>query len=279
MVRALPKTIKTKVRIEPSANVEIPVTPWPMVQPMDNTPPTPMSTPPMACARKSLKFTNHSIRKVRVISAYSSEPATQAGSTNAQVTQDPIPDSSSWAFNYEPYTYDPERARALLGEAGYPDGFEMEIMPTTFIEATVRAAQVIQADLAAVGIRADIRTLEWAEWLEEQGAGNYDTYVCSWNGLIDPDDFYYAQHRTGEVFNFTGYSNPSVDELLDQGRVIADPAERRPLYAEINRTIVDEAPYIYLYNPLQIHAYGPQVEGFQSRADQAVRFVRTWLNR
>ncbi len=198
---------------------------------------------------------------------------------NAQVTQDPIPDSSAWAFNYEPYTYDPERARELLAEAGYADGFEMEIMPTTFIEATVRAAQVIQANLADVGIRTEIRTLEWAEWLEEQGAGNYDTYVCSWNGLIDPDDFFYAQHRTGEVFNFTGYSNATVDELLDQARVIADPAERRPLYEEVNRAIVDEAPYIYLYNPLQIHAYGPHVEGFQSRADQAVRFKGTWMNR
>jgi peptide/nickel transport system substrate-binding protein len=198
---------------------------------------------------------------------------------NAQVTQDPIPDSSSWAFNYEPYGHDPERARELLAEAGYADGFEIEIMPTTFIEATVRAAQVIQADLAAVGVRAEIRTLEWAEWLEEQGAGNYDTYVCSWNGLVDPDDFFYAQHRTGEVFNFTGYSNATVDELLDEARVIADPDERRPLYEQVNREIVDDAPYIYLYNPLQIHAYAPDVMGFQSRADQAVRFVGTWLDR
>jgi peptide/nickel transport system substrate-binding protein len=198
---------------------------------------------------------------------------------NAQVTQDPIPPSSAWHFGYAPYTHDPERARELLAEAGYADGFEMEIMPTSFIEATIRAAQVIQADLASVGIRASIRTLEWAEWLQEQGDGNYDTYVCSWNGLIDPDDFYYAQHRTGEVFNFTGYSNPSVDELLDEARTLPEFDARRPLYEQINRAIVDEAPYIYLYNPLQIHAYAPDVMGFAARADQAVRFVTTWLDR
>jgi len=198
---------------------------------------------------------------------------------NAQVTQDPIPPSSAWHFGYAPYGYDPERARALLAEAGFADGFEMEIMPTSFIEATIRAAQVIQADLAAVGIRASIRTLEWAEWLQEQGDGNYDTYVCSWNGLIDPDDFYYAQHRTGEVFNFTGYSNPSVDALLDEARMLPEFDARRPLYEEINRAIVDDAPYIYLYNPLEIHAYAPDVMGFAARADQAVRFVTTWLDR
>ena len=198
---------------------------------------------------------------------------------NAQVTQDPIPPSSAWHFGYAPYAYDPERARALLAEAGYADGFEIEIMPTSFIEATIRAAQVIQADLAAVGVRASIRTLEWAEWLQEQGDGNYDTYVCSWNGLVDPDDFFYAQHRTGEVFNFTGYSNPTVDELLDEARMLPEFDDRRPLYEEINRHIVDEAPYIYLYNPLEIHAYAPDVMGFQARADQAVRFVTTWLDR
>jgi len=198
---------------------------------------------------------------------------------NAAVTQDPIPSSSSWDFSYAPYDYDPDRARQLLAEAGYADGFEMEIMPTTFIEATIRAAQVIQADLAAVGIRGSIRTLEWAEWLQEQGDGNYDTYVCSWNGLIDPDDYFYAQHRTGEVFNFTGYSNPTVDELLDEARMLPDADARRPLYEQVNRAIVDDAPYIYMYNPLQIHAYRPEVKGFSARADQAVRFVGTWLDR
>ena len=198
---------------------------------------------------------------------------------NAAVTQDPIPSSSSWAFGYAPYTYDPGRARELLAEAGYPNGFTMEIMPTTFIEATIRAAQVIQADLAAVGIQASIRTLEWAEWLQEQGDGNYDTFVCSWNGLIDPDDFFYAQHRTGEVFNFTGYSNPTVDELLDEARTLSDVDQRRGLYAQINRAIVDDAAYIYMYNPLQIHAYRPDVRGFSARGDQAVRFVSTWLDR
>lgn len=198
---------------------------------------------------------------------------------NAQATQDPIPDNSAWAFNYAPYEQDLERARQLLAEAGYPNGFEMAIMPTTEIQATIRAAQVVQADLAAIGITSRINTLEWAEWLQEQGEGNYETFICSWNGLVDPDDFFYAQHRTGEVFNFTGYSNPTVDELLDEARVLGTFEERYPLYEQVNRHIVDDAAYIYFYNPLQIHAYGPHVHGFQTRADQSVRFHETWLDR
>ena len=205
--------------------------------------------------------------------------AAAAAFGNAQPTEDPIPASSPWASDYSPYEYNPERARELLAEAGYPDGFEMEIMPTTQYEESVRAAQVIQADLANVGVRADIRTLEWAEWLEEEGAGNYDTYVCSWNGGTDPEDYFYAQHKTGEVFNFTGYSNPTVDELLEEGRSTQDQAARKDIYAEINRIIVDDAPYIYLYNPLEINAYKPYVEGYHTRPDQDIRFTETWLNK
>ena len=197
----------------------------------------------------------------------------------AQATQDPIPSLSAWHFDYAPYEQSLNKAKALLAEAGVGDGFTLEIMPTTQYEESIRIAQVVQAQLAPLGIDASIRTLEWAEWLEEEGAGNYDTYVCSWNVLVDPDDFFYAQHRTGEVFNFTGYSNPSVDELLDEGRLAQDPAERRDIYAQINKQIVDDAPYIYLYNPLNINAYRPYVEGYQARPDQAIRFIDTWLNK
>lgn len=196
---------------------------------------------------------------------------------NAQPTQDPIPSSSAWALGYAPYTFDPEAAKALLAEAGYPDGFDLQIMPTTQYEESVRAAQVIQANLGAIGIRASINTLEWAQWLEEEGSGNYDTYICSWNGNVDPDDFFGAQQGTGEVFNFTGYSNPRVDELLSEGKNTDDFETRRGIYEQINKQVVDDAPYIYLYNPLEINVYRTNVKGYATRADQAIRFVETYL--
>ena len=193
-------------------------------------------------------------------------------------TQDPIPSVSAWAFDYAPYDQDLERARALLAEAGVEGGFEMTIMPTTEYEESIRAAQVIQAQLAPLGISVTLDTREWADWLDTQGQGNYDTFVCSWNVLLDPDDFYYAQHKTGEVFNFTGYSNPAVDELLEAGRVAEGFDIRYEIYEQINQEIVDDAPYIYLYNPGNIQAYRPNVEGYTARGDQTIRFVRTWLD-
>jgi peptide/nickel transport system substrate-binding protein len=129
-----------------------------------------------------------------------------------------------------------------------------------------------------LGISVDIDTREWADWLDTQGQGAYDTFVCSWNVLLDPDDFYYAQHKTGEVFNFTGYSNPTVDELLEEGRIAEDFDTRYAIYEQVNQEIVDDAVYIYLYNPGNIQAYRTNVEGYTARGDQTIRFATTWLN-
>ena len=194
-------------------------------------------------------------------------------------TQDPIPSSSAWAYNYAPYSYDPAKAKQLLADAGYPNGFRMQIMPTTQYPESVRGAQVIQQELGAIGIRVTIKNLEWAQWLQEEGKGNYDTYVCSWNGLVDPYDFFYAQHRTGQVFNFTGYSNPKVDKLLDEGNVTQGFDKRKAIYQQVNKMIVDDAPYIYLYNPANIQAYRTYVKGYAARQDQNIDFVNTWLDK
>jgi peptide/nickel transport system substrate-binding protein len=207
------------------------------------------------------------------------EVAAAAKWDTATPNQGPIPVDSSWYYDYQPYGQDLEKARELLAEAGYPDGFETELMPTTFYEETVRAAQVLQAHLSQIGIDAEIRSLEWGTWLEEQGAGNFDMYICGWIGNIDPDDFFYAQHHTDEFFNFTGYSNPEVDELLEAGRVETDQEARKEIYNQVQQEIIDDAPYVYLYNPDVVQAWQPYVHGYAAFPTNAKCFENTWLSR
>jgi peptide/nickel transport system substrate-binding protein len=197
----------------------------------------------------------------------------------AKPNQGPISSDSFWYYDYQPYDQDLETARQLLADAGYPDGFDTEFMPTSFYEETVRSAQVLQAQLSQIGINADIRTLEWGTWLEEEGAGNFDMYICGWLGNIDPDDFFYAQHHTDQVFNFTGYSNLEVDELLDAGRTETDQEARKEIYDQVQQVIIDEAPYVYLYNPSVVNAWQPHVRGYQALPSAAIRFENTWLDR
>jgi peptide/nickel transport system substrate-binding protein len=190
----------------------------------------------------------------------------------------PIDTSSPWYFDYAPYTQDLDKARALLAEAGYPDGFEMELLPTSTYQNTVRMAQVLQAQLAAVGITATINAPEWAQWLELEGSFQYDGYICGWNGLVDVDQYYYLQHRTGEVFNFTGYSNPEFDALVDEGRQVSDFNERYAIYEKANKILVDDAPYIYFYNPSFNRAMSPKVQGYVLRSDDNNLYMNTWLD-
>jgi len=196
----------------------------------------------------------------------------------ADPIQGPIGKGSPWFFDYNPYDQDLDRAKVLLAEAGYPDGFEMELMPTTQYMETVRAAQVLQRQLAKIGIDASINALEWSEWLEKEGNFLYDAYICNWNGLIDADQYYYLQHHTGLIFNFTGYSNPEFDRLVEEGRSISDFDKRYGIYERANKILVDDAPYIYMFNKREIRAYATYVKGFVVRSDQANNFWEVWLD-
>ncbi|MGH9182785.1 MAG: ABC transporter substrate-binding protein [Acidimicrobiales bacterium] len=195
----------------------------------------------------------------------------------AEPTQVAIPEGNPFYLDYAPYEQDPDTARSLLEEAGVAEGLRMDLMVTNEFPETVTAAQVIESQLGEVGIDVSIRELDFSTWLDEQGNGSFDSFLLGWLGNIDPDDFYYAQHRTGAKFNFQGYSNPTVDDLLDRARVEVDSEERQDLYDQAARIIVDEASYVYLYHPDVVNAWAPDVEGYGTRRDAAIRFEATSL--
>lgn len=192
--------------------------------------------------------------------------------------QGPTASGTPWFFDYAPYDRDLDRARELLAEAGYEDGFTMEIMPAVGFDETIRGAQVVQQQLAEVGIEVVIGAVEFGEWLERQGAGDFDAFMLSWLGLTDAEDYFFLQHRTGQAFNFTGYSNPEFDELVDRGREVSDFDERFAIYEEANRILVDDAPYIFMYAKSEVKAWSPSVQGFVVRPDSAVNFWTVWLD-
>lgn len=196
----------------------------------------------------------------------------------ATVNQTAIPEDSAFYYDYAPYQRDPAQAKQLLAAAGVTD-LTMDLMVTNEYPETVTAAQVIAAQLKDVGITVTIRTLDFAQWLDEQGKGNFDSFMLGWLGNIDPDEFYYAQHHSQGTFNFHGYRNPAVDSLLDQARTETDQATRKRQYDQVAKRIVDDASYLYLYNPDVVQGWSPQVSGYQVRADRAIRFRDVSLDR
>jgi peptide/nickel transport system substrate-binding protein len=197
---------------------------------------------------------------------------------NATVNETAIPKSSAWYYDYAPYTRDVTKARQLLDRAGVHN-LTMDLMVTSEYPETVTAAQVMADELKDVGITVKIRDLDFATWLDEEGKGNFDMFMLGWLGNIDPDEFYYAQQHSKGTFNFQGYSNPQVDKLLDKGKTETDQAKRKQIYDQAAKLIVDDASYIYLYNPDVADAWTPNVQGFTPRADRAVRFRDTSLSK
>jgi peptide/nickel transport system substrate-binding protein len=154
----------------------------------------------------------------------------------------------------------------------------MDLMVTNEFPETVTAAQVIASQLEQVGIEVSIRTEDFSTWLADQGDGEFDAFMLGWLGNIDPDDFYYAQHHSTGGFNFHGFEDAEVDQLLDDARVEVDQDARKELYDQAATRIVDLASYIYFYNPDIVEAWSPQVSGYETRADQATRFATTRLD-
>ncbi|MDV3128015.1 ABC transporter substrate-binding protein [Mycobacterium sp. 21AC1] len=212
--------------------------------------------------------------RVRQAIAYAIDRDAIAAATSyrtATVNQLAIPQGNPWYTGYDRYRYDISAAEKLLSEAGTSPQ-HLDMLVTSEYPETVTAAQIIADNLAPLGITVDIRTVDFATWLDEQNNGNFDMLMMGWLGNIDPDDFYYAQHHSGGTSNAQKFSDPEVDRLLDAGRVQTDTERRKQLYAEAATRIADEVSYIYLYNPSVIQAWANNLSGYDARRDGAVRF-------
>jgi peptide/nickel transport system substrate-binding protein len=171
----------------------------------------------------------------------------------------------SWAFDptVPESPYDHEKAKALLAECGYrdtnDDGWleDAEGRKLTFSIITNQgnmqrkmAAEIIQRDLARVGVRVTIRIFEWSVFLDEfVNKGRFESVLLGWSLGRDPDCYniwHSSQAKPGGL-NFIGYRNASVDTLLEEARSTFDHARRKELYGKIQNMIYQDCPYIFLY--------------------------------
>ncbi|MFA6148982.1 MAG: peptide-binding protein [bacterium] len=170
----------------------------------------------------------------------------------------------TWAYNpnVRKYPYDPARAKALLAEAGWKekdgvlvkDGqpFEFTVLTNAGNEARAKTAAILQQNLAGVGIRMKIRTVEWAAFINEFiDKRKFDAVILGWNITPDPDQFdIWHSSKTGpKELNHVGFSNPEVDRLLDEGRSTFDLEKRKKAYFRIQEILAEEQPYVFLYVP------------------------------
>ncbi len=172
-----------------------------------------------------------------------------------------------WAFNdkLEAYSYDVEKAKALLAEAGFPNGFSTTLW-TNDNAQRIEIAEIAQNQLKAIGIEAKVEIIEWAKYLEDTANGKHDMYILGWVCVTgDPDYGLFATFHSssfGAAGNRSFYKNDKVDELLDKGRTSVVPAEREASYKEAQQIIRDDAPWIFVQQGEDLNAVRKNVEGF-----------------
>lgn len=174
----------------------------------------------------------------------------------------------------------PERnldvARAKLREAGQPNGFTftMTILPG---RVSQQVSQVLQAMAAEAGIRVNIELVEGGALLEKYNTRRFDATLATWSGRPDPDGNIHSFFVTGGGFNYSAYSNPRVDAMLDAARILTVPDHRRRAYAEILGVLNEDLPIIFLWWPKEFKLLSPRVQGFVHVPDGMMRFRYVWL--
>jgi peptide/nickel transport system substrate-binding protein len=175
----------------------------------------------------------------------------------------------------------PERnldlARAKLREGGQPNGFAftLRIVPGR-VEQQI--AQVLQSMAGEAGIRVNIEIVEFGAILSQLATQRYDAVRIGWSGRPDPDGNLYAFNITSGGSNFSGYSNPRVDAMLDAARLLSAPDHRRRAYAEILTVLNEDLPFIFLWWPKEYKLMSPKLQGFVHISDGMMRFRHVSLS-
>jgi peptide/nickel transport system substrate-binding protein len=186
----------------------------------------------------------------------------------------------TWWFRDDipPFPFDPERAKALLAEAGWKDSngdgiLDRDGRPFSFTLRTnqgnlvrQQTAEIIQRRLRAVGIDVKIHIVEWAAFINTFiKKKDFEAIILGWGLGLDPDqyDIWHSSKTGPDELNHISYKNPKVDALLEAGRRTFDEAKRKAIYGEFQKIMADEQPVIFLYVPQALPVVSSRVQGIE----------------
>ncbi|MCF4114128.1 MULTISPECIES: ABC transporter substrate-binding protein [Dethiosulfovibrio] len=161
------------------------------------------------------------------------------------------------------YGYDPKKAKALLAEAGYADGFKT-VLQINNDQRHRSLGEAIQAQMRDIGVDMSIRVVDWGVHLDTLARGEFEIFRLGWIASPDPDSFLYDllhSSNWGGKGNRARYKNDKVDDLLERARAETDPKARMTLYNEAEQIIVDDAPWLFLFNYTSSMAWNDSVKG------------------
>lgn len=194
------------------------------------------------------------------------------------VAQGPL-SPGSWAYDsaFSPYTYDVNKAKAALQQAGQ-SSVAFTLLIASGDPLGQQEAQFIQSELQPAGITVTIKEEVFATLLTDTAAHNFQAAVLGWSGRPDPDGNTYAWFHTGGGFNDMQYSNPQVDSLLEAARASNDQATRTQDYIQAQKLLVNDASYIFLTHGVSIQASSKKVQNFLLLPTGIMEFASVYVS-
>lgn len=189
--------------------------------------------------------------------------------------KNPIP-PSMWSYNdkIKADVYDPAAAKKLLAEAGFPNGMTTDLwaMPVQrpYNPNAKRIAELMQADLAQIGVKAEIKSFEWGEYRKRMQAGEHQMGMLGWTGDNgDPDNFLYtllgcASAQAASGSNVAKFCYKPFEDLVLKAKTVTNPAERTKLYEQAQVIFKEQAPWLTIAHAVQIKPVSKKVIGFKN---------------
>jgi peptide/nickel transport system substrate-binding protein len=225
---------------------------------------------------------NHAVNKAALVRAF--YEAIGAPATN------PMP-PTIWGFNrtVKAYEHSVEKAKQLLAEAGYPNGFSTELWwpnrARPYLTQPQKIAEALQQQLAKAGIRAKLVTFEWGTYLSKTRSGEHPMAILGWIGDNgDPDNFLYVlldkdNTEKGKASNIAFYKSNAVHDLLIKAQQASDQAARTRFYEQAQEIIHRDAPWVPLVYGARVGAHRKQVQNFSLHPLQIWWLHRVWIGK
>ncbi|MEW9584063.1 ABC transporter substrate-binding protein [Paraburkholderia sp. DGU8] len=180
------------------------------------------------------------------------------------------PNTWSYDKSIKPWPYDPVKAKKLLAEAGYPNGFETTIWVRpngSVLNPSPKAgAELLQADFAKIGVKADVKVIEWGELIKQAKQGQHDLLFMGWAGDNgDPDNYLsplFSCNAVKSGINFARFCDQDLDKLIADGKATPDQTKRSKAYEQAQQIIHDQALWIPLGYPTAAAITRKNVSGY-----------------
>ena len=179
-----------------------------------------------------------------------------------------IPGMEGYSEALDPYPYDPDRARELLAEGGYPNGFEFTLLTLSgrYVKDK-EIAEAISGYLGEVGIDAQVEVVEYGLFIEQVVSRESDAFSVG-TTTLSTSGVYGSQLYSAEPgFAWQNYVNEEFDRLYEQAVTTMNASEREQIYQEATELIRDDAPFIFLHSQQDVYGVSNRVEGFEPTVD------------